>query len=347
MKSVLQFHQNSHEKGRKSLITDAIRYSNDFKLHIIINENEITITKENEELVEKEKLDATLKKIINTHYTENVKTSTWQGLLMKSRLSDELLIKDKCYDWLTKWKYTDTRIINDIQTLYCQMLPTKTYNLIRCDIQDNNTICRLCYQNVESVQHILSSCSLLVKHSYKVRHDDAFKCIVFQLLYNFKLIIKIPPWYSKCNVKPEYSNDDVSFFWDIPEFIGDENEDGRKAKRPDGKLIMHKEKSIYILEMSVPWLKNRESKLTEKIEKYKLLLASIQINYPEYQIKQLTFIMDVLGGYSNHLKENIKVIIRNNKDINKVISFMQKVTLNHASRISSRFKSIISSTNSR
>ena len=35
------------------------------------------------------------------------------------------------------------------------------------------------------------------------------------------------------------------------------------------KIYFKNEKKIVVIEMSVPWIENRESKLTEKIDKYK------------------------------------------------------------------------------
>ena len=78
-----------------------------------------------------------------------------------------------------------------------------------------------------------------------------------------------------------------------------------------------------------------------------MTLAGLKQNYPNYQITQLTFIMDALCGFSGHLKDNINAIIKNNKQVNKAISNMQKTILNYASRISTRFKLVTNATGNR
>ena len=65
---------------------------------------------------------------------------------------------------------------------------------------------------------------------------------------------------------------------------------------------------------------------------------NLRYEYPDYKIKQLTFIMDCLGGFSTNLIENIKELIGTKSEINKVISDMQKVVLLNASEMSNRFK---------
>ena len=83
-----------------------------------------------------------------------------------------------------------------------------------------------------------------------------------------KFIDECPPWYSPVNVKPRYENEKIIILWDIPEYSGVEDEDVRKSLRPDGKVIFKEDRKVLVLEMTVPWIKNRELKLVEKEEKY-------------------------------------------------------------------------------
>ena len=78
---------------------------------------------------------------------------------------------------------------------------------------------------------------------YISRHDNALKCFTFALLKEYKLIERIPPWYSSIQVKPYYENNQCTFWWNIPEFSGREiDEDGRNVLRPDGKIELVNEK---------------------------------------------------------------------------------------------------------
>ena len=58
---------------------------------------------------------------------------------------------------------------------------------------------------------------------------------------------------------------------------------------------------IYVLETSVTWITNRETKIEEKIDKYKRIIKSLKIMYPNYSVEQITFIIDC---YSKSLIES-------------------------------------------
>ena len=132
-----------------------------------------------------------------------------------------------------------------------------------------------------------------------MRHDSALKCIVFPVLTQCKLIDQCPTWYSPSKVKPYYENEIAEFWWDTPEYQGNEEEDDTKLFRPDAKLRLKQERQIFILEMAVPWINNREIKYQEKIDKYRNVLNKLKLDYPNYEVNQLTFIIDVLGGIPN------------------------------------------------
>ena len=155
------------------------------------------------------------------------------------------------------------------------------------------------------MKHLLSNCDVLAKVDYIRRHNRSLQCILFPLLKANNLIDECPPWYSNIIIKPRYENDDVIVLWEIPEYTGYENEEEDKLQRPDGKIIFKKEKKILILEMSIPWIENREIKIKEKEDKYKDIITKLKIENPGFIVEQATFIIDVLGGYSMHLKWNI------------------------------------------
>ena len=71
------------------------------------------------------------------------------------------------------------------------------------------------------------------------------KCFVFPLLESFSLIEKVPSWWSKIDGKPYYTNAEEKFWWDIPEYLGTENEDENKTLRPDGKIQLIKDKKSF------------------------------------------------------------------------------------------------------
>ena len=123
---------------------------------------------------------------------------------------------------------------------------------------------------------------------YKRRHDRVLQHIVFKFLKKHSLVVSTPPWYTKVVIKPHYENNDVIVYWDIPEYTGHENEEENKILRPDGKIIRNDTKQIYVLEMSMPWIENRETKVNEKVEKYKSIVQTMKVENPLFGVKKLT-----------------------------------------------------------
>ena len=99
---------------------------------------------------------------------------------------------------------------------------------------------------------------------------------------------------------------------------------------------------IYVLEQTIPWITNRETKLVEKESKYESVLRNLKITFPDYKVKQLTFVMDALGGFSAHLQSNLKEIFNDKQQIDVITSNMQKVILHYATRTINKFKLTVS-----
>ena len=162
--------------------------------------------------------------------------------------------------------------------------------------------------------------------------------IIFNVLAKHNLLESCPTWYSKILIKPAYQNEDIEVYWDIPEYSGHEEEDERKTLRPDGKVILRRQKKIFVLEMSIPWIDNRQTKFEEKEEKYRNIIQTIKLDHPTYSVKQLTFIMDCLGGYSANLPKNLKVLGLTKLSIDKILFATQKIVVTEAARIINDFK---------
>ena len=92
----------------------------------------------------------------------------------------------------------------------------------------------------------------------------------------------------------------MTAFWDVPLFAETTQV---KANRIDATVIDKNSKQVRVIEMSCPWLENRESKDFEKTTKYRLALTN---RYPKYKVNQYNIIVDVLGGCSKEVEQNIK-----------------------------------------
>ena len=87
--------------------------------------------------------------------------------------------------------------------------------------------------------------------------------------------------------------------------------------------------------MTIPWIKNRESKLKEKQDKYVNIIQSTKV------VLQSTFIVDCLGGYSNDLVDNLTEIGFTRKEIDDILPGIQKIAVTEANALVNRFKVVV------
>ena len=139
-------------------------------------------------------------------------------------------------------------------------------------------------------------------------------------------------------MKPRYENGNMVVYWDIPEYTGHDDEKEEHVLRPDGKIVLKEKKCIYVLEMSMPWIENRESKLVEKTEKYRGVIQALKVDNPTFEVKQLTFIVDCLGGYSKSFHDSLKTMGFDKTEIDRICLDVQKITVTEAANSINRFK---------
>ncbi len=158
------------------------------------------------------------------------------------------------------------------------------------------------------------------------------------MLNKYGLSKTTPCWYSVEKVKPSYENEQYSVFWDVPEYTGRDEESEETLARPDGKVISKVDKKIFLIEMTVPWIDNREIKYELKVNKYKTIQTNLRLDYPDYEVDQVTLVMDVLGGHSKHLVDNIKKIIDDNSEVRNIVRDMHKSVITSAAHLVRTFK---------
>ena len=125
------------------------------------------------------------------------------------------------------------------------------------------------------------------------------------------------------------------------EYNGKENEDDNRTLRPDGKIVVNKnngDKYIKIIEITIPWMENREEKYKYKQDKYKDIISNIKLENPGYTVDQVTLVMDVFGGHGPDLRENIGKILKCRSTQDDVIKNMQKCVISSLCNISRIFK---------
>lgn len=102
---------------------------------------------------------------------------------------------------------------------------------------------------------MLAGCSALAQTAYLTRHNAAFKILFLELLRDHGLVNTLPPWYSPTQPKPIYEGEKVTAYWDVPVFA-DQTE--VRTNRIDGRIVDKARKTVTLLEMSCPWVDNRD-----------------------------------------------------------------------------------------
>ncbi len=340
---VRMFEKNRMKNGRSNIFTDAVKYAKeDFDVTLELLENSFVVhyVKDGEEVTttNKEIVKSVLKTNSIHRLVEELTNSAWQGAIYKLRSNDADVNLKRCYDWLTSWKSAPSSVINDFQSILLQTVPTLTFQKYRGGGNITTTTCRLCKSGNETVKHLLSNCEVFAKTIFKRRHDRVLQHIMFKFLHKQNLIEKLPPWYTEINIKPQYQNENLEVFWDIPEYTGYEQSDDSKPLRPDGKIIDKASKRIHVLEMSIPWIENRQGKLNEKVDKYKNIIQTLKVDNPGFLVTQSTFIVDCLGGYSGDLVDNLKLLGLTRKEINDILPGIHKIVVSEANALINRFK---------
>ena len=343
---VKKFHEHFFDKTNYSIFKEANKYIKEMKydFEIIKQNSKIqfqNISEQNIIEVDETMLNTDMERKRTEVNITTILNAKWQGVNFKFRIEDESCNKGY-FSWLKNWKSCPTSVVVEFFNLFYQTLSTLCYKQGRSGTEINNTTCRLCSKNQESVMHLMSNCSKFLNTVYKSRHDNAFKCFVFPLLKQLDLIDKDTVWYTNNKVKSYYENNLAKFWWDIPEYTGREDPKCLELRplRPDGKLelISENKRKIYLLEMSVPWIYNREIKLKEKVDKYEHILIGYRLDYPEYDVEQVTLIMDVFGGYNEDLVQNIRKVIQDKRLVDNIIRDMQKSVISSCSYLSRAFK---------
>ena len=82
-----------------------------------------------------------------------------------------------------------------------------------------------------------------------------------------------------------------------------------RANRVDARIVNSREKQVISLEMSCPWVSNRDKKTFDKTVKYAPLRWELKQRYPGYEINQCNIILDVLGGWSKDLDVTLQKLV--------------------------------------
>ena len=335
MKMVRKFEERAEELGHQSLVKDAAKCAEEFRIQLKLKDPELTcLSAESGDVIPAKKLKAELRAGLVSKLQKEVHSQKWQGKFLSAREEDEDLNFEGCFWWLSGWQNCPTHTVAGMFELYEQLLPTRLYASQKMGTDLTGVVtCRLCDKVPESVPHVLAGCTAMAQNKYLTRHNAALKTIFFEIVYDLGLIASVPPWYSPVKPKPVYESDSAEAFWDVPVFAVHEEV---TANRVDARIIDHQTKRVITLEMSCPWITNRTKKTAEKTLKYGPLRWELKQQYQGYEVRQYNIIMDVLGGWSRDLDVTMKELVGSRSK--RVLQNMQKAVLSGSLNIARTFK---------
>ena len=148
--------------------------------------------------------------------------------------------------------------------------------------------CRLCNEYKETIHHITSGCPIYAQILYLMRHNNVARYIHHRIASSFSLLEDTSvAWYNH-EPLPVIENDVIKVLWDFDI----ETDKHVTSNRPDIVIVDKKEKSLKLIDVSIPNDINIVSKRIEKIEKY----ANLSIELKElWGMKTVETIPLVIG----------------------------------------------------
>ena len=184
-----------------------------------------------------------------------------------------------------------------------QSLMTRNYqhNILN---QNIDSLCRLCHNKTESIDHILTGCETLAPTEYLRRHNNAASYMHWVICKDHNVQVA-EKWYQHEPAKIT-NKDHITIMWDCP-IITDRK---INANRPDIVVKNTKTNTSLLIDMSVPSDRNICLKYNEKKSKYKDLEIEISRMW-KVKTETIPVIIGALGTISNATKASTKKISSN------------------------------------
>ena len=169
----------------------------------------------------------------------------------------------------------------------------------------NDTKCRLCREQNETVHHIVSGCKMLAGNQYTFRHNQVAKYLHWWILKDRG--VKVSNTWLKHVPESTISTGDFIIMWDVT-IPTDKNV---KCNRPDITIHDTKKRTCMFIDVAIPACRNVVKKEAEKIVKYRDLEIEIQKSWNLAKISTIPVIVGALGTTCVSISEYIKSISPN------------------------------------
>ena len=202
-------------------------------------------------------------------------------------------------------------------------------NYIKANIfhQGCSCQCRLCGSNNETVDHILSSCSVIAQSYYKQRHDEVAKIIHWELCKQGGFSVSDQWWTHK--PYPVMENTSMKLLWDFTIQCDRQI----PHNRPDIVCVDYLTSKSYLIDVAIPGDSRIKEKVSEKHQRYTDLKIEIQKMW-NIPVVILPVILGTLGSISLCLGKHLKTL---NIYYNGLIPKLQKSVVLSSCHIIRRF----------
>ncbi|XP_044749741.1 uncharacterized protein LOC123310341 [Coccinella septempunctata] len=198
-----------------------------------------------------------------------------------------------------------------------QVVPTRNYTKIIMKQQVENTKCRLCNKAEETIQHLLSGCSVIASTKYLSRRNNMGKVVHQGICLEKNLLKNFTPYHLYVP-EPVLENNEMKVYWDltVPDL-------GTEHNRPDMVVWDKIHKTATIIDFAVPLDHNLSKTYAEKIGKYEMLSRQIR---DMWKLKRVDIIPLIISANGLVLKKTVQHLKELGMHPN-TISWMQKAVL--------------------
>jgi hypothetical protein len=231
----------------------------------------------------------------------NIKQKSLHGRYFKELEQPEINIQAS-HAWLKKSNiHPETE--GFIFAIQDRVINTRNYKKHICGLQSIIDKCRICGTEGETIEHIISSCTVLAQSEYKKRHDIFAKIIHMNLAVKFNLLKDTQPHYI---YKPEscLENDNYKLYFDRTVLT----DIHIQHNRPDIIILNKQQKQAYLLDIAVPNSNNITQIYNTKINKYLELSVAMRNLWCLEKISILPFIISATGIVPQSLFKNLKIL---------------------------------------
>ena len=163
MKMVRNFEERAEELGHQSLVKDAAKCAEKFRVQLKLKDPEQTcLSGEIGDVIPPKILKVKLRAGLVSKLQKEVHSQKRHGPFLSAREEDEGLNFEGCFWWLGGWQNCPTHTMAGLFELYEQLLPTRLCASQKMAKDSTGAVtCRLCDKAPESVPHFLADCTAL------------------------------------------------------------------------------------------------------------------------------------------------------------------------------------------